>query len=65
MDTSNKSQPTPNGSSEITYKAVDYAAHHFKVADEGVGVLHIRVDLQPALLQDSMHDRGGAPVELA
>jgi hypothetical protein len=48
MDTSYKSQPTSNGSSEMTYEAVDYVAHHFEVADEGVGVLHLWIDLQLA-----------------
>jgi hypothetical protein len=46
MDTSYKSQPTSNGSSEMTYKAVDYLAYHFGVADKGVSVLHLKIDLQ-------------------
>ena len=41
--------PTSNSSCEMTFKAVDYAAHHFGVADEGVSVLHLRIDLQLAL----------------
>jgi len=32
--------------------------HHFGVADEGVGVLHLRIDLQPASEKDLRHNRG-------
>jgi hypothetical protein len=48
--------PTSNGSYKMTSKSVDFMAHHFGVADEGVSALHSRIDLQLALEKDSMHD---------
>jgi hypothetical protein len=38
-----------NDSCEMTYKTVDDAAYHFRVADKGLSVLHLRIDLQLAL----------------
>jgi hypothetical protein len=35
----------------MTYEAVDYAAHHLGLADEGFSVLHLRIDLKPALTE--------------
>jgi hypothetical protein len=34
-----------NGSCEMTYKVADYTALHIGVADEGVSVLHLSIDL--------------------
>lgn len=69
MDTRCRPRCASNSGSEMTYEAVDYAAYHFGITDEGIGVLHAWIDLQPALQDDSMHDRGGvgrpAEVELA
>jgi hypothetical protein len=48
----------------MTFKAVDYTAHHFGVADERVRVLHLRINLQLALWKDSGHDRGGGIIEV-
>jgi hypothetical protein len=36
---------TSNSNCEMTFKAADYAAYHFGVADEGVSVLDLQVDL--------------------
>jgi hypothetical protein len=44
----------------MTDEAVNYVSHHFGVAGEGVSVSHLRIDLQPAPQEDSMHNRGGA-----
>jgi hypothetical protein len=37
-----------NNSCEITYKTVDDMAYHFGVANKGLNVLHLRIDLQLA-----------------
>ena len=43
---SGKLRPMSNDSCEMTYKTVGDAAHHFGVADKGLSMLHLKLDLQ-------------------
>jgi hypothetical protein len=53
-----------NSSCEITFKAVDYTAYYFRVADKRVSVLHLRINLQLALCKDLRHNRGNSIIKV-